>query len=56
MREANNEVPLDNEMLVFEGCEVDDIIVLGGKAPFLQHFCTFFNFNICQAYGESKFV
>jgi len=49
MRASNKDVPLDNEMIVFEGCEVDDKVVLGGKQPFLQHFCTFFNFNICHA-------
>ena len=56
MRETNKDVPLDNEMIVFEGCDVDDKVVLGGKMPFLQHFCTFFTFNVCHAQGEQKFV
>ena len=52
MHKESNKIPLDNEMIVFEGCEEDDKIVLGGRKPFLLHFCTFFNFNICQAQGE----
>jgi len=46
MKDMNKNVPLDGEMIVFEGCEEDDKIVLGGRNPFLSHFCTFFNFNI----------
>ena len=36
-----------DEMLVVEGCESDDKVVLGGKDAFLNHFCHYFNFNIC---------
>ena len=43
-------------MIVFEGCEQDDKIILGGKNAFLSHFCTFFNFNICYAPGEQKMM
>ena len=56
MRSNNKKLPLDNEMIVFEGCERDDKVVLGGKSPFLLHFCTFFNFTICQAQGEKKWI
>ena len=56
MHKESNKIPLDNEMIVFEGCEEDDKIVLGGRKPFLLHFCTFFNFNICQAQGEFQGV
>lgn len=35
MRESNKDVPLDNDMIVFEGCDTDDKVVLGGKSPFL---------------------
>ena len=56
MHAQKNGVPLDNEMIVFEGCDQDDKIVLGGKNPFLSHFCTFFNFGICYAAGESKMI
>ena len=43
-------------MIVFEGCEEDDKIVLGGRNAFLSHFCTFFNFNICYVASESKYI
>lgn len=49
-------IPLDSEMVVFEGCEEDDKVILGGKTAFLSHFCTFFTFNICYAPGESKLI
>ena len=49
-------IPLDNEMIVFEGCERDDKILLGGKFAFLSHFCTFFEFNVCHAAQETKMV
>jgi len=49
MHQRNKEVPLDNEMIAFEGCDQDDKIVLGGRNAFLSHFCTFFKFNICYA-------
>jgi hypothetical protein len=39
-------------MIVFEGCERDDNIVLGGKNAFLSHFCTLFNFNICFGFQK----
>ena len=38
-----------DELLVVEGCESDDKIVLGGKEAFVSHFCTYFNFNMCHA-------
>ena len=47
---------LDNEMLVFEGCDRDDKIVLGGKNAFLSHFCTFFNFSLCSAPQDAKMM
>ena len=56
MKAEHPKLPLDKEMIVFEGCEGDDQIILGGKLPFLSHFCTLFNFNICHAPGDSKFV
>ena len=31
----HKKLPLDNEMIVFEGCERDDKIVLGGRNAFL---------------------
>ena len=43
-REVNVKV---DECLVVEGCESDDKVVLGGKEAFLNHFCHYFNFNIC---------
>jgi hypothetical protein len=43
-------------MIVFEGCENDDKIILGGKNAFLSHFCTFFNFSICYAPSEMKMI
>ena len=49
-------IPLDNEMIVFEGCERDDKIILGGKNSFLSHFCTFFNFSICSAPHDQKMI
>ena len=49
-------IPLDQEMIVFEGCDEDDKIVLGGKHAFLSHFCTFFPFNICHAASEAKSI
>ena len=54
MHKESKKIPLDNEMIVFEGCEQDDKIVLGGRNPFLSHFCTFFHFNICFANNETK--
>ena len=56
IKSTHKSIPLDNEMIVFEGCDQDDKIVLGGRNAFLSHFCTFFNFNICHARGESKFI
>ena len=56
MHDQKQGVPLDNEMIAFEGCEQDDKIVLGGKNAFLSHFCTFFNFNVCHAAGEVKMI
>ena len=56
MRTLAKKIPLDGEMIVFEGCEEDDKVVLGGKNAFLSHFCTFFNFNICYGPSESKFI
>ena len=38
-----------DDMLVVEGCESDDKLVLGGKDAFLNHFCTYFQFNICYS-------
>jgi len=46
-------IPLD-DMLVVEGCMNDDRIVLGGKQEFLNHFCAFFDFNICYSMRENK--
>ena len=43
-------------MVVFEGCEADDRIVLGGKNAFLSHFCVLFNFNICHGPGDAKMI
>mmetsp|Transcript_42844 Transcript_42844/g.50241 ORF Transcript_42844/g.50241 Transcript_42844/m.50241 type:complete len:200 (-) Transcript_42844:153-752(-) len=37
-------IPVD-DILVTEGCMGDDLTMLGGKAGFLSHFCTFFHFN-----------
>ena len=31
-----------DEILVVEGCESDDKVVLGGKDAFLNHFCSNF--------------
>ena len=45
-------LPLDKEMIVFEGCERDDNIILGGKNAFLSHFCTLFNFNVCLGFKK----
>ena len=42
-----------DEVLVMEGCESDDKVVLGGKDAFLSHFCHHFNFNICFS-SEAK--
>ena len=56
MKKDAKTVPFDNEMIVFEGCEQDDKIVLGGKMPFLSHFCTFFKFNICEGRREIGFL
>ena len=56
MHAEQKSVPLDGEMVVFEGCDQDDKIVLGGKNAFLSHFCTFFNFNICYANQESASI
>lgn len=42
-----------DECLVIEGCESDDKVVLGGKDAFLNHFCSYFNFNICWS-NEQK--
>ena len=42
-----------DEVLVVEGCESDDKVVLGGKDAFLNHFCGFFQFNICYS-NEKK--
>lgn len=56
MKRQFPKLPLDKEMIVFEGCENDDQIILGGKTAFLSHFCTFFQFNICHAPGESQFI
>lgn len=41
------------DLLVVEGCMDDDKTVLGGKNEFLNHFCTFFKFNICYSAAES---
>ena len=49
-------LPLDSEMIVFEGCENDDSSVLGGKNAFLSHFCTLFTFNICHGPGDTKML
>lgn len=43
-------------MIVFEGCERDDKVVLGGRNAFLSHFCTFFNFSICRAPQDQKMI
>ena len=51
-----------DEILVVEGCESDDKVVLGGKDAFVSHFCSYFNFNICfsnekrSAKALSKFM
>ena len=51
-----NKIPFDSDMVVFEGCERDDKIVLGGRNAFLSHFCTFFNFSICSSPQDSKML
>ena len=38
-----------DELLVIEGCESDDKVVLGGKDNFLNHFCHYFKFNVCYS-------
>ena len=43
-----------DELFVTEGCEQDDFLVLGGKYQFLNHFCTFFDFNVCYASADKK--
>ena len=43
-----------DEVFVMEGCETDDLNILGGKHEFLSHFCTFFNFNICYSAVEQS--
>ena len=35
MKKQYPKLPLDQDMLVFEGCEQDDKIILGGKNAFL---------------------
>ncbi len=42
-----------DDMLVVEGCLNDDKTVLGGKFQFLNHFCTFFNFDACHGAKEA---
>mmetsp|Transcript_15680 Transcript_15680/g.26447 ORF Transcript_15680/g.26447 Transcript_15680/m.26447 type:complete len:140 (+) Transcript_15680:439-858(+) len=56
IKQENKKVSLDNHMIVFEGCDQDDKIVLGGRVPFLSHFCTLFTFNICYTPGEESFI
>ena len=41
-----------DEVLVVEGCESDDKVVLGGKDAFLNHFCHYFHFNICFSHEK----
>lgn len=43
-----------DEILVVEGCESDDKIVLGGKDAFISHFCHYFNFNICYSHEKKS--
>ena len=43
-----------DEVLVVEGCESDDKIVLGGKDAFVSHFCSYFNFNICFSHEKKS--
>lgn len=49
-------IPLDSEMIVFEGCERDDKTLLGGRQAFMSHFCTFFNFSICREPQDKRSV
>ena len=42
-----------DDMLVVEGCLNDDKTVLGGRLSFLNHFCTFFDFNACHGANEA---
>lgn len=42
-------VNLNGNMLVMEGCPGDDITLLGGEREFYSHFCTLFNFGVCNA-------
>merc|ERR1712062_602732 len=42
-----------DEFMVIEGCESDDKVILGGKDAFLNHLCTYFNFNVCYS-SEKK--
>ena len=51
MKEKFN-VKLD-DMMAVEGCINDDKTILGGKAAFMSHFCTFFSFNACYSAAES---
>ena len=43
-----------DEVLVIEGCESDDKVVLGGKMAFLDHFCRYFKFNICFSHEKES--
>ena len=54
IKKNHPKLPTDNEMVVFEGCENDDQVLLGGKNAFLSHFCEFFKFNICHGPGDRK--
>eukprot|EP00354_Favella_ehrenbergii_P005475 CAMPEP_0170456852 /NCGR_PEP_ID=MMETSP0123-20130129/4343_1 /TAXON_ID=182087 /ORGANISM="Favella ehrenbergii, Strain Fehren 1" /LENGTH=85 /DNA_ID=CAMNT_0010720457 /DNA_START=284 /DNA_END=537 /DNA_ORIENTATION=- len=41
-----------DEILVIEGCESDDKVILGGKDAFINHFCHYFKFNICYSHEK----
>ena len=43
-----------DEVMVTEGCENDDVIVLGGFSGFLNHFCNFYNFTACYSGDNTK--
>ena len=42
------------DIIAYEGCLGDDMTFLGGKEPFLNHFCNFFDFEICYAPQEKN--
>ena len=43
-----------DDIIAYEGCQGDDLTMLGGRENFLSHFWTFFNFNACYGIGDRK--